>query len=299
LEDKPSSSYLRHTFPPSADGTAAASACSASRCPQAQQERAIDKTYSCAKQWPFMKKLQIHPTADSMNKRFNRQNYEGCGFADRAAWMIHNDELFALGDKIAAIFENRHMTSWERYCCDFYVNFRANCDSVAEGDLQMLLTWFDPPNTSDVPYDIGYNIECAARTFINHRMETMFDMFGWEQPLRVVVEFLQGSHLACWQTIKWELQRATASHRECRCEHCSRRGHYDPNDADFAVISNLALGSSSRLEHRISRGGFLKRFQACLNFKTLGLHRWGSCSSDGSSCSQQQQQQQQLASCSA
>jgi hypothetical protein len=184
--------------------------------------------------------------------------------ADMTAFQIANDETLRLADKVAAVFDKTHMTSWQRYRTEFYVNFRSNWDSVAGDDLQMMLTWFDPPNTNDVPSDIGYGIETAARTFLNKHMESMLDLFGCEQQMRVVLEMLRGCHMACWQTIKWELQRATARHRECCCEACSCRQCYDPRDSDFAELSNIALGSSSRLEHKMSRGGYLKRFRACM-----------------------------------
>jgi hypothetical protein len=231
---------------------------------QEKQEQAIENAYTCDNQWPFLKKLHIVPTTEGCKNRFDRLNNEGKPLADSCAFQIPNYNAVRLANTIASFFDKNHMTSWQRYRTEFYVNFRSNWADVAGDDLMMMLTWFDPPNTDDVPYGIGFGIDSTARLFINTHMTLMLDMFGWEQQLRVVVEMLQGCHMACWQTVKWELQRATARHRECQCESCCRRQCIDPRDSDFAELSLIALGSSSRLEHNMSREPFMKRFTASL-----------------------------------
>jgi hypothetical protein len=104
----------------------------------------------------------------------------------------------------------------------------------------------------------------ATRLFINTQMTLLLEKFGESLQLAVVIQLVQGIHMAAWQTIKWELQRATARHRDCRCERCNHRGCYDPWDASFADLSYIALGGSIRHEKSISRGSWAQRFKAAL-----------------------------------
>uniref|UniRef100_A0A383VV20 Uncharacterized protein n=1 Tax=Tetradesmus obliquus TaxID=3088 RepID=A0A383VV20_TETOB len=231
---------------------------------KSKQQVAIEKAYSCAEHWPFLSNLKLQPPSDSMTARLNRLANTGRPMSDMAAFQISDDDIKRLAATATAFFDRNHMSSWQRYRAEYCVNFRAKWVGIAGDDLHLLLTWLHPPNCEDVPYELALGLETAARLFINTQMNLMLDTFGNELQLAVVMQLVRGCHMAAWQAIKWELQRATARHRDCRCERCSHRGCYDPYDSSFADLSYIALGSSTRLEKGISRGPWATRFKAAL-----------------------------------
>jgi hypothetical protein len=225
---------------------------------------AIEKAYSCADTWPFMRKVTLQPTSDCMTARLNRLENNGRSMADMAAWQIEDADVKKLAAQSTIFFDKFHMTSYERSRAEYFISFRLRWISSAGDNLQLLLTWLNPLNCETIPEELRYALDTSAMLFVNTQMTLMLERFGPEHELAVMIDMVRACTMAAWQIIKWELQHATARHRDCDCEACSYNGYYDPYDKHFAELTYIAYGSSTWLERPLSRGSWLQRFKEAL-----------------------------------